>query len=258
MKHYILPAVLLCMTLLAGCTGRKVDLSNVTESTIGVNGDGSVEEVVIESFDKEYYSLSDLTAYVNKQVDAFNQANPQEQPKDKKSDDEEITAVNNKQRPNRSHNIIRISKIENAIIEIIQENDNKGKQTDLGEIGSRLQKKYSDFDVRNYGYSSLSTFINEMDGFKTYKVNNAVLVKLKEDDNIKEQVVKYAIDNVRASKATGVELAILGQRIHSQYPKFKAKEYGYSTLTKFVSSIKELLIETTDNKRIVFIRKKES
>lgn len=55
---------------------RKVDLSNVTESTIGVNGDGSVEEVVIESFDKEYYSLSDLTAYVNKQVDAFNQANP--------------------------------------------------------------------------------------------------------------------------------------------------------------------------------------
>ena len=81
MKHCILPAVLLCMTLLAGCTGRKVDLSNVTESTIGVNGDGSVEEVVIESFDKEYYSLSDLTA------------NPQEQPKDKKSDDEEITAV---------------------------------------------------------------------------------------------------------------------------------------------------------------------
>ena len=72
MKHCILPAVLLCMTLLAGCTGRKVDLSNVTESTIGVNGDGSVEEVVIESFDKEY---------------------PQEQPKDKKSDDEEITAV---------------------------------------------------------------------------------------------------------------------------------------------------------------------
>ena len=93
MKHCILPAVLLCMTLLAGCTGRKVDLSNVTESTIGVNGDGSVEEVVIEPFDKEYYSLSDLTAYVNKQVDAFNQANPQEQPKDKKSDDEEITAI---------------------------------------------------------------------------------------------------------------------------------------------------------------------
>ena len=61
-----------------------------------------------------------------------------------------------------SNNIIKQSKIENAIIEIIQENDNKGKQTGLGEIGSRLQKKYSDFDVRNYGYSSLSTFLEEM------------------------------------------------------------------------------------------------
>lgn len=93
MRHRILLAVLLCMTLLSGCTGRKVDLSKETESTIGVNGDGSVEEVVIEPFDKDYYSLTELTAYVNKQVDAFNQANPQEQPENKKADDEEITAV---------------------------------------------------------------------------------------------------------------------------------------------------------------------
>jgi len=93
MKYRILLAVLLCMTLLAGCTGKKVDLSNETVSTIGVNGDGSVEEVVIEPFDKAYYSLAELTAYVNKQVDAFNQANPQEQPENKKADDPEITAV---------------------------------------------------------------------------------------------------------------------------------------------------------------------
>lgn len=42
MRHRVLLAVLLCMTLLAGCSGRKVDLSNETVSTIGVNGDGSV------------------------------------------------------------------------------------------------------------------------------------------------------------------------------------------------------------------------
>ena len=62
MRHRVLLAVLLCMTLLAGCSGRKVDLSNETVSTIGVNGDGSVEEVVVETFDKDYYSLTELTA----------------------------------------------------------------------------------------------------------------------------------------------------------------------------------------------------
>ena len=32
MRHRVLLAVLLCMTLLAGCSGRKVDLSNETVS----------------------------------------------------------------------------------------------------------------------------------------------------------------------------------------------------------------------------------
>ena len=81
---------------------------------------------------------------------------------------------------------------------------------------------------------------------------NPVIRKALEDAGV-------TLDDIDAIGVTyGPGLAILGQRIHSQYPKFKAKEYGYSTLTKFVSSIKELLIETTDNKRIVFIRKKVS
>ena len=42
----------------------------------------------------------------------------------------------------RKRNVVKQSKIENAIIEIITENDNRGRSTALGEIGSRLQKKY--------------------------------------------------------------------------------------------------------------------
>lgn len=164
--------------------------------------------------------------------------------------DEDNTEVKPKKK--KSHNIIKPTKIQNAIIEIIQENDNKGKQTDLGEIGNRLQKKYSDFDVRNYGYSSLSTFINEMDSFEMKKVNNTVLVRLKEDDNIKAQVKNYVIETVRNSRDSGVALGVMGQRIHNMYPKFKVKEYGYSTLSKFISGIKELTIEDEDgNKKVV-------
>ncbi|MDO5383138.1 MAG: NYN domain-containing protein [Eubacteriales bacterium] len=164
--------------------------------------------------------------------------------------DEDNTEVKPKKK--KSHNIIKPTKIQNAIIEIIQENDNKGKETDLGEIGNRLQKKYSDFDVRNYGYSSLSTFINEMDSFEMKKVNNTVLVRLKEDDNIKAQVKDYVIESVRNSKDSGVALGVMGQRIHNKYPKFKVKEYGYSTLSKFISGIKELTIEDVEgNKKVV-------
>ena len=151
-------------------------------------------------------------------------------------------------------NIIKQSKIENAIIEIIQENDNKGRQTGLGELGSRLQKKYSDFDVRNYGYSSLSTFLEEMESLELKKFNNTVLVRLKEDKNMKEQVMEYAVNYVKSSE-NAVELGALGQKIHMNYPNFKVKEYGYSTLSKFIASIKCLKITATDeNRRMVSIK----
>ncbi len=41
-------------------------------------------------------------------------------------------------------NLIKVSEIENIIIEIINENSNRGRITGLGEIGSRIQKRYND------------------------------------------------------------------------------------------------------------------
>lgn len=153
--------------------------------------------------------------------------------------------------------VLKQSDIENVIIEIITENDNKGRQTGLGEIGSTLQKKYTDFDVRKYGYSSLSTFIEEIDSFDLYKVNNTVIVGLKEDNSTKKQVVDFAVECVRAAGSAGVDLGALGQKIHTKYPNFKVKEYGYSTLQKFISGIPLLKISTSeDNRKMVFLKGK--
>ena len=58
-------------------------------------------------------------------------------------------------------NAVSKKKISDAVLEVITTNENNGKDTGLGEIGSALVKKYSDFAVRNYGYSSLSRFIED-------------------------------------------------------------------------------------------------
>ena len=42
--------------------------------------------------------------------------------------------------------------IESAIVKMITDNNTDGKETGLGEIGSRLVKIYPDFDIRNYNY----------------------------------------------------------------------------------------------------------
>ena len=52
--------------------------------------------------------------------------------------------------------------IEADIVNIITLNDNKGKLTGSGEIGSKLQNKYPDFDIRSFGYSQLSKFLEDI------------------------------------------------------------------------------------------------
>ena len=46
-------------------------------------------------------------------------------------------------------NVTSIQEVRQAILALINEND--GKQVDLARIGNRLNDKFSDFDVRNYG-----------------------------------------------------------------------------------------------------------
>ena len=45
--------------------------------------------------------------------------------------------------------------IEATIVKMIEDNNAEGKETGLGEIGSRLVKIFPDFDIRNYHYSKL-------------------------------------------------------------------------------------------------------
>ena len=51
--------------------------------------------------------------------------------------------------------------IEQAVVNIITDNQNNGKSTGLGEVGSRLLKRYPDFDVRSYGTNLLSKLLDE-------------------------------------------------------------------------------------------------
>lgn len=147
----------------------------------------------------------------------------------------------------KSH-IVSQKEIENTIITMITENENRGKQTGLGEIGSRLQNKYPDFDVRNYGYSLLSKFLEEIDSLNVTKEANTVMVEVKESTNSREEVDKYIIEVL---KEHGNKLGIteIGHRLHQQFSSFSPKDYGYAQLTKYVQSIPGVKITHDDKHR---------
>ncbi len=70
------------------------------------------------------------------------------------------------------------AEVEQAVVDIITDNQNNGKSTGLGEVGSRLQKRYPDFDVRNYGTNLLSKLLDEFTRVTITKDRSSVTVEL--------------------------------------------------------------------------------
>lgn len=60
-------------------------------------------------------------------------------------------------------NMTDLSVIKSAIIKLMNEVDEEDQRMNMGELGSRLVKRYPDFDVRNYGDTKLSKFLKKFD-----------------------------------------------------------------------------------------------
>ena len=60
-------------------------------------------------------------------------------------------------------NMTDIEVIKAAILKMMNEVDEEDQSMNMGELGSRLVKRYPDFDVRNYGDTKLSKFLKKFD-----------------------------------------------------------------------------------------------
>jgi uncharacterized LabA/DUF88 family protein len=56
-----------------------------------------------------------------------------------------------------------LDNIKAAILKMMNEVDEADQRMNMGELGSRLVKRYPDFDVRNYGDTKLSKFLRKFD-----------------------------------------------------------------------------------------------
>ncbi len=137
--------------------------------------------------------------------------------------------------------ITPIGEIKSAINELIQQSENNGEHANLGSTKSNLQRLFPDFDERNYGYSSMRTFIEEATKFETMQKGTAICILRSSDHgkDIEKEVEKF----VQKAAASTVELGTLGRMIATEYPDFKYKDYGYARLSKYVSSVPGVQIE---------------
>lgn len=134
-------------------------------------------------------------------------------------------------------NITDIKLIQKAIYDIIDANDDKNRVTHIGELGSRLQNRYPDFDVRNYGYSKLTIFINEaFENFEVISKNRQNYVKIIDVVVPKKQIEEQIIAILKKNPQKNSNMGLLNSTLKSENRNFSIKKYGYSKFSSFLKS----------------------
>ncbi len=145
---------------------------------------------------------------------------------------------------NMEKNITPLKEIKKSMMEIVRENENQGDRTGLGGLKSSIQRLYKDFDERNYGYSSMSKLVQALQDFELIQERSTVYVSLKHENFNESNIEDYIKDVLQGGP---MELGHLGRMIHSNFPGFELKKYGYSQLGTFVGSIEGIAVETAAN-----------
>lgn len=143
--------------------------------------------------------------------------------------------------------------IEASLKDIILESGDEGNGIDMGELGSRLQKRYPAFDTRNYGYSKFSIFLKKFEYLTMEHIGTSINVKLNAPD--KESVIEVKIiEIVKAAGADGISLGALSSQIRKEFPDFNPKEYGYTKFEQYIRSISGMEIKniTPLNKKVLY------
>lgn len=130
-------------------------------------------------------------------------------------------------------NMTSIGEIREAVLSIL---DEANGPVGMGEIGSRLNTRFADFDVRNYGYNKFNVFINqEIKNIRIENRNNRMMVyktQMLSKDEIEGAIKKI----LKAHSGRVNNLSVIKQELENMYEQFNIADYGYSRFSSFIRS----------------------
>ncbi len=133
--------------------------------------------------------------------------------------------------------------VEDSIIKILMDNEANDRETTVGELGSKLSNRHADFDVRNYGYSKLTKFLESIKVLKLTTHGDYISVMRRESEVTKDQIEKLVKDTLKRTKGKTMSLPELKTKIEKKYPTFKISDYQYSRFSQFVKDMDGLVVK---------------
>lgn len=141
-------------------------------------------------------------------------------------------------------NVTSLAEVRQVILALI--NENGGKHVDLAQLGNRLNDKFSDFDVRNYGYSKLSTMIDqELTDLHVKKISSQYYVE-RRSTLTKEELEREICHMIEKNGGMVENLASLNDELHKKYRQLDFKQFGYSRISSFLRSLESVTVHENE------------
>lgn len=152
--------------------------------------------------------------------------------------------------PVEEQNVTSLAEVRQVILALI--NENGGRHVDLAQLGNRLNDKFTDFDVRNYGYSKLSTMIGqELPDLHVKKISNQYYVE-RRSTLTKEELEQEICHMIEKNGGMVENLASLNDELHKKYKQLDYKQFGYSRISSFLRSLNSVTVHENE----VYLKRK--
>lgn len=134
--------------------------------------------------------------------------------------------------------ITSTEEIQKAILKLLIENNSQNQPILLAKVGNFLTKRFSDFDVRNYGYSKLSTFLENLsnDDFQVVKLHGGYFVQEKSTSISRAEIEREIKRMIQENHGHIDNLSIIHDELTKKFPSFEVKQYGFSRISSFIRS----------------------
>lgn len=133
--------------------------------------------------------------------------------------------------------VLPLPALEALISKIIMENGVNGTSMDIGELGSRITKIDPAFDIRNYGYSKFSKFLEKFKSLELKFTENAVTAILKDSEISLAAIENDIIEILNECDKKSCNTGQLNQKLLALHPTFSFENYGYTRFSKLLSDL---------------------
>lgn len=129
------------------------------------------------------------------------------------------------------------------ISEAIKDMLSDAESVNLSEIGFVLGNLFSDFDVRNYGYSKLSTFVREsFPKLEVFDVGESVFVRRRKGIDL-DQVQNEIVEILKREGGFANNLSKVHDILKVKHKGFRLKDYGFSRFSSLLKSMDSVVVE---------------